>query len=69
MPQKVRELIRLLSKAGFEEEGGKGSHRNFRHPLLAGKLTLSGKPGSDALRYQEDDVAKWIRRARDAQRS
>jgi predicted RNA binding protein YcfA (HicA-like mRNA interferase family) len=35
MPKKIRELIQSLKQAGFVDRGGKGSHRNFKHP--AGK--------------------------------
>ncbi len=55
MPRKIRELITMLEKAGFLNRGGKGSHRNFIHSSGV-KITISGKPGSDALRYQEKEV-------------
>jgi predicted RNA binding protein YcfA (HicA-like mRNA interferase family) len=59
MPKKIRELIQSLKKAGFVDRGGKGSHRNFTHP--EGKMiTISGKPGHDAKKYQERDVKKVI---------
>ncbi|MCY4499143.1 MAG: type II toxin-antitoxin system HicA family toxin, partial [Rhodospirillaceae bacterium] len=41
MPPKIRELMRELSAAGFEKRGGKGSHRNFRHPKGV-IITISG---------------------------
>jgi predicted RNA binding protein YcfA (HicA-like mRNA interferase family) len=56
MPKKIRELKSLLLKAGFSWEPGKGSHTKWSHPLLPGKLTLSGKDGADAKPYQERDV-------------
>jgi predicted RNA binding protein YcfA (HicA-like mRNA interferase family) len=56
MPKKIRELKSLLSKAGFTCAPGKGSHSKWFHPLLPGKLTLSGKDGNDAKPYQEKDV-------------
>ncbi len=43
-------------KAGFTCAPGKGSHTKWFHPLLPGKLTLSGKDGNDAKPYQEKDV-------------
>lgn len=52
MPPKVRDLIRDLEAAGFENRGGKGSHRNFKHPDGV-KITISGSPGADAKSYQE----------------
>ena len=59
MPRKVRELIADLQKAGFANRGGKGSHRNFLHGKGI-RITISGKPGSDAKPYQEKDVKKAI---------
>ena len=60
MPKKIRELKEMLRRAGFTEIPGKGSHKNWIHPLYAGKLTVSGKDGNDAKRYQERDVQKAI---------
>lgn len=59
MPRKVRELIAELERFGFSSRGGKGSHRNFVHPN-GRRITVAGKPGDDAKRYQERDVAKAI---------
>ncbi len=64
MPPKVRELIRDLESAGFVNRGGKGSHRNFRHPQGV-NITLSGKPSQDAKRYQVKDVARAIELVKD----
>jgi len=63
MPKKIRELIALLEKAGFANRGGKGSHRNFLHTSGV-KVTLSGKLGNDALRYQEKEVQAKITEAK-----
>ena len=52
MPPKIRELIADLQQAGFVDRGGKGSHRNFVHPKIGKPVTISGKPGDDAKRYQ-----------------
>lgn len=62
MPRKVRELMAALRSAGFIDRGGKGGHRNFKHPSGI-RLTLSGKPGGDAKPYQERDVLKAIAEA------
>lgn len=56
MPKKIRELKSLLLQAGFTYLPGKGSHTNWFHPLLSGRITLSGKDGADAKPYQEKDV-------------
>jgi predicted RNA binding protein YcfA (HicA-like mRNA interferase family) len=59
MPRKVRELMAELEKAGFVSRGGKGSHRNYIHPR-GPRVTLSGKPGTDAHHYQEKQVRQRI---------
>lgn len=63
MPRKVRELIADLIRAGFVERAGRGSHRNLLHPAGV-RITLSGRPGDDAKRYQEQEVAQGIAAAR-----
>jgi len=56
VPKKIRELKAMLLKAGFTYRSGKGSHTVWSHPLLIYSLTLSGKDGANADRYQEKDV-------------
>jgi predicted RNA binding protein YcfA (HicA-like mRNA interferase family) len=60
MPRKIRELIRDLEAAGFVDRGGRGDHRNFVHPKVAKPITVSGKRGDDAKRYQEKAVKAAI---------
>jgi predicted RNA binding protein YcfA (HicA-like mRNA interferase family) len=59
MPPKIREWMRELTKAGFENRGGNGSHRNFRHPKGV-NITISGRAGNDAKHYQIRDVKRAI---------
>ena len=59
MPPKIRELISKLQNAGFENRGGKGSHRNFTHEK-GPKVTVSGKTGDDAKPYQIKAVDKAV---------
>ena len=60
MPPKVREIISSLEKAGFNNWGGKGSHRNFVHPNVTKPVTVSGNPGDDAKHYLVRAVKKAI---------
>ncbi|CAJ2376413.1 MAG: YcfA-like protein [Arenicellales bacterium IbO2] len=61
VPRKIRHLIGDLLAAGcFLCKGGKGSHRKWKHPSVANKLTLSGRDGADAKPYQESDVEKYL---------
>ena len=50
----------MLRKAGFQEITGKGSHTNWIHPFYSGKVTISGKDGSDAKAYQERETKQAI---------
>jgi predicted RNA binding protein YcfA (HicA-like mRNA interferase family) len=59
--RKIRELIADLESAGFENRGGKGSHRNFVHPNVSKPITISGNPGDDAKNYQERAVKTAIK--------
>ena len=59
MPRKVRQLMTDLEHAGFENRGGKGSHRNFAHPKGV-RVTVSGQAGDDAKHYQERDVWRAV---------
>lgn len=52
MPPKIRDLIAELERAGFEDRGGKGSHRNYVHRSASRPVTISGKLGDDAKHYQ-----------------
>ena len=61
MPKKIRELKRLLRKAGFTCRSGKGSHSVWQHPRRAKSVVLSGKDGRDAREYQEEEVEEALR--------
>ncbi|MGD9161672.1 MAG: type II toxin-antitoxin system HicA family toxin [Desulfobacteraceae bacterium] len=61
MPPKIKDLINKLKTAGFINRGGKGSHRNYKHPDGI-NITISGKLSSDAQSYQEKDVKKALER-------
>ena len=57
MPPKIRELKAMLRKAGFAYRSGKGSHTVWKHPALPeDEITVSGKDGDDAQKYQLLDV-------------
>jgi predicted RNA binding protein YcfA (HicA-like mRNA interferase family) len=60
MPKKIRELKKMLQKAGFQQLSGKGSHTNWIHPLYSGKVTVSGKDSKDAKSYQEKEIKQAI---------
>jgi predicted RNA binding protein YcfA (HicA-like mRNA interferase family) len=44
---KVREAIRLIEADGWFEVATRGSHRQYRHPVKLGRVTIAGKPSDD----------------------
>ena len=44
---KVREVIKLLEKDGWRHVRTKGSHRQYRHSVKSGTVTVAGKAGLD----------------------
>ena len=55
------DLTRLLLALGFEEIGGRGSHRIFARPGVAELVNLQ-EEGGDAKPYQVRQVATLVRR-------
>lgn len=45
---KVRDVIRLIESDGWYLVTIKGSHRQFKHTVKPGKVTVAGKPSVDA---------------------
>ena len=43
----VREVIRRLQDDGWVQVAHKGSHRQFRHPVKPGRVTVPGKMSDD----------------------
>jgi len=39
---KVREAIRLIRDEGWYQVAQEGSHRQFKHPRLKGRVTIAG---------------------------
>jgi predicted RNA binding protein YcfA (HicA-like mRNA interferase family) len=44
---KVREIIRIIEADGWYLVATRGSHRQFRHPSKAGRVTIAGRPSED----------------------
>ncbi len=44
---KVKELTKLLETEGWQQVRMKGSHRQFRHPLIQATITVAGNPNID----------------------
>jgi predicted RNA binding protein YcfA (HicA-like mRNA interferase family) len=44
---KVRDPIRILEEDGWYLVRSRGSHRQFRHPVKPGTVTVAGHPSID----------------------
>ncbi len=44
---KVRDIIRLLEDEGWFLVETRGSHRQYKHPVRPGRVTVAGKPSDD----------------------
>ncbi len=44
---KVREAIRLVERDGWQLVRTRGSHRQYRHPIKPGAVTIAGHPSTD----------------------
>jgi predicted RNA binding protein YcfA (HicA-like mRNA interferase family) len=55
---KIRELIRLIEQDGWVLVTTKGSHRQYKHPVKTGRVTIAGKLGDDLARGTTNSVLK-----------
>ena len=44
---KIREVTTLLESDGWQHVRTKGSHRQFKHPVKKGLVTVAGHPNED----------------------
>jgi predicted RNA binding protein YcfA (HicA-like mRNA interferase family) len=44
---KVKDIIRLLEGEGWFLIATRGSHRQYKHPVRPGRVTVAGKPSDD----------------------
>jgi len=44
---KIKEIIRLISEAGWFQVRTRGDHRQFHHPAKPGTVTVAGKLSDD----------------------
>ena len=43
----MRDIIKRIEADGWSMISQKGSHRQFKHPVKKGRVTVAGKPGYD----------------------
>jgi predicted RNA binding protein YcfA (HicA-like mRNA interferase family) len=44
---KISEILRLLQDDGWFLVATRGSHRQYKHPVKPGRVTVPGKPSDD----------------------
>ena len=44
---KIRDVIKLIEADGWYLVATKGSHRQYKHPMKSGRVTIAGHPGDD----------------------
>ncbi|TAH68130.1 MAG: type II toxin-antitoxin system HicA family toxin [Rhodopseudomonas palustris] len=44
---KIRDVIQLIEADGWRLVATRGSHRQFKHPVKPGRVTVAGKPSDD----------------------
>ncbi len=44
---KVRDIVKLIEADGWRMVSQEGSHRQFKHAVKRGRVTVAGKPGVD----------------------
>ena len=44
---KIRDIIKLIEAEGWYLVETKGSHRQYKHPRIPGRVTIAGHPNND----------------------
>ncbi|MFH1023922.1 MAG: type II toxin-antitoxin system HicA family toxin [Planctomycetota bacterium] len=44
---KIRDVIKMIEADGWVQVKSKGSHRQFKHSVKPGRVTIAGHPGDD----------------------
>ena len=55
---KVRDVIRLIEDDGWFLVATRGSHRQFKHTVKPGRVTIAGKPSDDMAPGTSNSVLK-----------
>lgn len=55
---KVSEILRQLQDDGWSLVATRGSHRQFKHPVKSGRVTVAGKPCDDLAAGTRNSILK-----------
>lgn len=48
MPPKYKDIMRRLEEEGWYIDRTRGSHRQYKHPVKPGLVTVPGRPSEDS---------------------
>nr|VFJ65234.1 MAG: Predicted RNA binding protein YcfA, dsRBD-like fold, HicA-like mRNA interferase family [Candidatus Kentron sp. FW] len=58
---KVKYLLKMLKDDGWYLDRTRGSHRQFRHPIKTGIVTVPGKPNDELALGTQNSIFKQAR--------
>ena len=58
---KVRDIIKLIENDGWYYVRTKGSHRQYKHPVKKGRVTVPGKLSDDLMAGTLNSIFKQAR--------
>lgn len=58
---KIRDIIKLIEADGWYKVDTKGSHRQYKHPVKKGRVTIAGHPGDDLAGGTLNSILKQAR--------
>jgi predicted RNA binding protein YcfA (HicA-like mRNA interferase family) len=58
VPIKIRDLIRMIERDGWQLVRTTGSHRHYRHPTKPGTVTIPGHPSDEPAIGTERSILK-----------
>ena len=58
---KVKEILKILSKDGWYVARTRGSHKQLKHSVKRGLVTVAGKPNDDLAKGTQNNIFKQAR--------
>ena len=55
---KVRDVLNLIRDDGWYQVAQKGSHRQFKHPVKSGRVTVAGHPSEEMAKGTVGNIFK-----------
>ncbi|MDD3044515.1 MAG: type II toxin-antitoxin system HicA family toxin [Candidatus Delongbacteria bacterium] len=58
---KIRDLLKMIETDGWFIVATRGSHRQYKHPVKKGRVTIAGHPGDDIAPGTLNSILKQAR--------